>query len=227
LEGEEVGVLTCPYRSRPGGTAASRMEALGIEGEFFCGVMMARMLEGIKFAMGSTMGCRRERLEAVGGFPIFADYLADDYEMGKRISECGYRGVLSSYVVDTQLPADTWTSMIRHQFRWMRTQASSRPKGHASLIFTYGALFALMSLVLEPSSPLVWAMTGTWLVLRMAAGWTVGAGALGDPTVRRFFWLLPVRELLTVALWAASLVFKTVYWKGESYRIEGGKMVRI
>ena len=227
LADPQVGVLTCPYRGKPGGTVASLWEALGITGEFFCGVLAARMLEGVKFAMGSTMGCRKELLEAVGGFPVFADYLADDFELGSRVADLGHRGMLSRYVVDTMLPADTWGSMIRHQFRWIRSQASSRPKGHFGLILTYGSIFAVIALCLAPASPAVWTVAATWAVARIAAGWTVGAGALDDPTMRRFFWLLPVRELLTVALWAASLIFKTVYWRGESYRLEGGKMVRI
>jgi len=222
-----VGVLTCPYRGKPGGTTASLWEALGITGEFFCGVLAARTLEGVKFAMGSTMGCRKELLEAAGGFPVFADYLADDFEFGSRIASLGHRGLLSRYVVDTVLPADSWTSMIRHQFRWIRSQASSRPKGHAGLILTYASVFALVAVVLEPESPFVWSFVGAWLVARTAAGWTVGAHALSDPIVRRYFWLLPLRELLTVGLWVASLMFKTVYWKGEPYRLEGGKMVRI
>jgi ceramide glucosyltransferase len=227
LADPQVGVLTCPYRGRPGGTLASLFEALGIAGEFFCGVFMARMLEGVNFAMGSTMGCRKDRLEAVGGFTAFADYLADDFELGARIAEQGHPGRLSSYVVDNLLPADSWGSMIRHQFRWIRSQASSRPKGHLGLILTYGSVFALLAAVLAPASPLVWAMTGGWLAARMASGWTVGAGTLGDPTARRYFWLLPVRELLTAGIWGASLIFKTVYWKGQPYRLEGGKMVRI
>lgn len=227
LADPQVGVLTCPYRGKPGGTVASLWEALGITGEFFCGVLVARMLEGVKFAMGSTMGCRKELLEAVGGFPVFADYLADDFELGSRVAALGHGGMLSRYVVDTVLPADTWTSMIRHQFRWIRSQASSRPKGHFGLILTYGSIFALGALCLAPASPAAWAAAAIWAAARMAAGWTVGAATLNDPAMRRYFWLLPVRELLTVGLWAASLVFKTVYWRGESYRLEGGKMVRI
>ncbi len=135
--------------------------------------------------------------------------------------------MLSRYVVDTVLPADTWSSMIRHQFRWIRSQASSRPKGHFGLILTYGSIFALAALCLAPSAPVAWAFAATWVAARIASGWTVGAGALDDPAIRRFSWLLPVRELLTVALWGGSLIFKTVYWGGESYRLEGGKMVRI
>lgn len=223
----QAGVVTCPYRGKPGGTAASLWEALGITGEFFCGVFVARMLEGVRFAMGSTMGCRKEQLEAVGGFPVFADYLADDFELGSRIAALGHRGLVSRYVVDTMLPADTWSSMIRHQFRWMRSQASSRPKGHFGLILTFGSVFALAALVLAPASPAVWTAAGIWATARMTAGWTVGAVTLADPAMRRYFWLLPLRELLTVALWAASLVFKTVHWRGESYRLEGGKMVRV
>lgn len=53
------------------------------------------------------------------------------------------------------------------------------------------------------------------------------AGVLNDPTVHRYFWLLPIRELLSAVLWAGSAFIRTVSWKGERYRLDGGRMVRI
>lgn len=226
LGDERVGVVTCPYRARPGGTAASRMEAVGITGEFFCGVLVARLLEGIRFALGSSMATRKELVEAIGGFPAMADYQADDFELGSRIAGLGYRNVLSSYVVELRLPADTWRSMIEHQYRWMRGQASSRPKGHLGLIFTYGSIFFLAALVLAPASHAVWWLGGTWLALRLGAAWMVGVVNLKDPVLRRYLFLVPPRELLTFGLWAASLFYRKVTWKGRRYVTANGKMIR-
>ena len=223
----QVGVVTCPYRGRPGGTLASRFEAVGIAGEFFSGVLVARLLEGIRFAMGSTMVTRKELVAAMGGFPVLADYQNDDFELGSRLARLGYRGVLSHYVVDTLLPADTWRSMLRHQFRWMRGQACSRPKGHLGLIFTYGSVFLLGALALRPGSPAVWWVGGVWLALRLLSAWMAGVVNLKDPTLRRHWFLVPPRELLTVGLWAASLFYKKIIWKGQQYIIVRGKMIRI
>jgi ceramide glucosyltransferase len=219
-----IGAVTCPYRGRPGATFASRMEALGIAGEFFCGALVARKMEGVRFAMGSTIAVRKERIAEIGGFPALADYLADDYELGSRLAALGLRNVMSAMVVDTQLPPDTWASMIAHQFRWMRTQAISRPGGHIGLGATYGSVWSLALLVFYPQW---WPAAAAWAAARCAACWWVGARTLGDPEVRRWWWLAPLRELLTASLWFASLFRRTVVWRGERYRTEGGKMVRV
>ncbi len=220
----EVATVTCPYRGRPGGTFASTMEALGIAGEFFGGAFVARKMEGVRFAMGSTIAVRKSRVEEIGGFPALADYLADDYELGARLAARGYRNVMHTMIVDTQLPPDTWSSMLAHQFRWMRTQAISRPGGHLGLGATYGSLW---SLVLLAAKPEWWPLAALWAGSRCAACWWAGARTLDDPTVRRWWWLAPVRELLTAALWVASLVRRTVVWRGERYRADRGKMVRV
>src|SRR5258708_36240987 len=91
LETPNVGVVSCPYRGKSGGTAASAFEALGIASEVFSGGFVARWMEGIRFALGSTMAVRKERVAENGGFPARADYPADDYELGPRISAQGSR----------------------------------------------------------------------------------------------------------------------------------------
>jgi ceramide glucosyltransferase len=224
LQQPGVGVVTCAYRGRPGETFASQMEALGIAGEFFGGALVARRMEGVRFAMGSTIAVRKELVAEIGGFPALADYLADDYELGARLAARGYRNVISAMVVDTQLPPDTWRSMLAHQFRWMRAQAISRPGGHIGLGVTYGSVCSLAVLAWYPQW---WPWVVAWAVARCAACWWVGARTLDDPVVRRWWWLAPLRELLTASLWFASLFRRTVVWRGERFRTEGGKMVRV
>ncbi len=215
---EKVGFVTCPYRGRPRKSVASIFEAIGISGEFFCGVLMARMLEGITFGLGSTIATRKESVTAIGGFPAMADYLADDYELGNRIG----RGVLSSYIVDTPLTDETWSGMLAHQMRWMRAQASSRPGGYFGLGITYGAVYALAALALG----LYWPVAA-WLAIRLIAAWTVGAVVLDDPSIRHYWWLIPFRELLTAVLWFASLFQRAITWRGRRFRTVGGKLIPI
>jgi len=224
LQQPGIGVVTCPYRARPGATLASRMEALGIAGEFFGGALVARKMEGLRFAMGATIAVPKEQIVEMGGFPILSNYLADDYEIGARLAKLGYRNVMSAMVVDTQLPSDTWRSMIAHQFRWMRAQAISRPGGHVGLGFTYGCIWSLA--VLAWHVPW-WPWVVAWAAARCAACWWVGVRTLDDPVVRRWWWLAPVREFLTASLWLASLFRRTVVWRGERFRTASGRMVRV
>lgn len=222
-----VGLVTCFYHCEPGGTFASTIEAIGSTGEFHPSAMVARMLEGVKFAFGSTMATRKQLVENMGGFPVLADYQGDDFEIGNRVAAMGHRVVISPYIVRTLLPADTWKTMLQHQFRWVRSAAGSRPKGHFGLLFTYGLPFVLATLAIAPRSHAVWAFAATWLFLRLLSAWVAGVSVLRDPVLKRNLWLLPVRDVVTFGLWAASFFYKKITWKGRRYRLVKGKMIPV
>ncbi len=132
----EIGLVTCLYRGIAASNLGSHLESIGISTDFAPGVLAARIVErGIHFGLGSTLAFRRADLAAIGGFESFAGYLADDYELGRRISELGLQVVLSSEVVDTFLPLYSLAEFIRHQLRWSRTVRGSRYWGFAWLGF--------------------------------------------------------------------------------------------
>ena len=222
LRNPRVGMVTCFYRGEPGGTLASLVEAIGLTGEFHPSAMVARMLEGVTFAFGSTVATRKELMEAIGGFSPLAGYLADDYELGHRVARLGHLVVFSHYVPHTVLPAHTWRSMLQHQFRWARTIAGSRPNGHRGLVLTYGLPFVLTALALVPHSAAAWSVAAAWLLLRLASAWVAGVLVLNDPILRKYLLLVPARDLLSFALWAASLVYHRITWKEERFVLDKG-----
>ena len=215
-----VGMVTCFYRGEPGGTLASLFEAIGLTGEFHPSAMVARTLEGVRFAFGSTVATRKELMEAIGGFSPLGDYLADDYELGHRVARLGHLVVFSHYVPHTVLPAHTWRSMLQHQFRWARTIAGSRPNGHRGLVLTYGLPFVLVALALAPHSAAAWSVAAAWLLLRLASAWVAGVLVLDDPVLRKYLLLVPARDLLSFALWAVSLVYHRITWKEERFALD-------
>jgi ceramide glucosyltransferase len=115
----KVGLVTCLYRGVPTGGIWSRLEALGMSVEMTAGVMVADLLEGMRFALGPSMATRRDVLEAIGGFEILADYCADDYVLGHRIYQSGRRVVLSEHVIDHVVNNRSFLPSILHQLRWM------------------------------------------------------------------------------------------------------------
>ena len=58
----KVGLVTCPYRGIPASDFWSTLEALGMSVEMPSGVMVADMMEGMRFAMGAVMATRRDVL---------------------------------------------------------------------------------------------------------------------------------------------------------------------
>src|SRR6266853_5466200 len=118
---EKVGMVTCPYRGIAADTLGSKLESVGISTDFIAGVLAARQVEkGIHFALGSTLAMSRTALEAIGGLEPLVDYLADDFELGNRISRAGFEVVLVDLVVETHLPPYSFRQFFEHQMRWAR-----------------------------------------------------------------------------------------------------------
>jgi ceramide glucosyltransferase len=223
----EVGMVTTLYRGRAHGTLASLFEALGIAADFQPSVLLSRLLEGgLRYGLGSTLAVRREALKNAGGLEGLVDQLADDYEMGARISKAGYRVALSEAVVETAVPAYDWRGYFDHQLRWLRTVRDARPGGYVGLIFTHGFAWALINVVASGLSPLSLWLLALSLFLRLGLAMTVGAEVLGDHQVLPSLWLLPLRDLAAIGLWAAGFAGNTIVWRGERFVVKGGKLFR-
>jgi len=227
LADSRIGMVTCLYRGVAGATLGSRLEALGIGTDFCASVLAARQLEhGIRFGLGSTLGFRRAELEKIGGFTSFVDYLADDYELGKRIAGLGLTVKLSDVVVETYLPSYRLREFFAHQLRWARGVRDARARGYLGLAFTFGFLWAL--LLLAASRGALWACGALAfvLLLRFAVAVIVGRGVLEDRQFLGDAWLIPLRDLLAALVWIASLGGHTVTWRGDRFRLKDGKLTR-
>jgi ceramide glucosyltransferase len=228
-----VGLVTALYRGKAhksvsrGSGLPSRFEALGIATEFMPAVLLSKLIEGgLHYALGSTLAVRREALEKIGGLLSIVDYLADDYELGARIAHAGYRVEVSAEVVETSVPAYSWRGFFDHQLRWLRTVLCSRPAGYAGLIFTHGLAWALLNVLASGLSPLSLWLLGLSFFLRLAQAMTVGAGVLGDHEVLPNLWLLPLRDVIAMALWVAGFSGDTIVWRGERFTLKAGKLHR-
>ncbi len=223
----EIGMVTCLYRGISAPTLGSRLESLGISSDFCPGVLAARRLEGgIHFGLGSTLAFRRPDLQAIGGFEAVVDYLADDYEIGRRISNLGLRVELANEIVETFLPPYTLGQFLQHQLRWARTIRASRPAGYVGLCLTFGVVWALLALLFSSGAAWSWALLGAVLLARVAVALVVGLVVLDDKQVLRLFPLLPVRDILGMLVWLAGFTGSTVSWRGESFTLKDGKLAR-
>lgn len=224
LVDSRVGMVTCLYRAVAGATLGSHLEALGISTDFCPSVLAARQLEGIHFGLGSTLAFRRAELEKIGGFTSFVDYLADDYELGKRIAALGLTVELSDAVVETYLPSYTLQEFFAHQLRWARGVRDARTSGYLGLAFTFGILWALIALAASRGALWACSALAVTLVLRLAVAWVVGWRVLKDSQVLRDAWLIPLRDLFAVAVWIVSLGGHTVTWRGDRFHLRDGKL---
>jgi ceramide glucosyltransferase len=228
LRDSRVGMVTCLYRGVATAPLGSRLEGLGISTDFCPSVLVARQLErGIRFGLGSTLAFRRAELEKIGGFVSFVDYLADDYELGKRIAALGLAVKLSDVVVETYLPSYRLREFFAHQLRWARGVRDARTGGYLGLVFTFGLFWSMLAVAASRLAPWACGALGVTLVLRFAVAFVVGGRVLKDRKVLKDAWLIPLRDLLAVAVWIVSLGGHTVTWRGDRFRLKAGKLTRI
>ncbi|KAB8314846.1 glycosyltransferase [Tolypothrix campylonemoides VB511288] len=227
LQDESVGVVTCLYRSIAKGWV-STLEAIGIATDFHAGVLVSNQIEGIKFAFGSTIVIPKQVLNTIGGFGAIADYLADDFQFGYLSAEAGYKVVLSDYIVQHVLASTTITDSIARQIRWARCIRVSRPWGYLGLIFTYGTVTSLVLLMATGGSIAGCAALAITWIMRLVMGWIVGVKNLQDSCVQKYFWMIPLRDLMTFFIWCSALFGSTIEWRGRQLRLtKDGKIVEI
>jgi ceramide glucosyltransferase len=219
LKDPRVGLVTCLYRAVASGFTA-RLEALGIATDFAPSTLVAPFAGVREFGLGSTLLFRAADLQHAGGFEAIADYLADDYQLARRITGLGLRIHLSKVVVETSLQGDSWLDAWRHQLRWMRTIRVSRFDGYLGLPVTFATLWALVAGLAG-----YWWLAAPLLALRMLMALTAGVGVLRCRITVRYFLLAPLRDLIGVALWIAALWGNTVRWRDRHLRLlPGGRL---
>ena len=225
LKGPQVGMATCLYRGVTGSSLGSRLESVGISTEFMPGVLTARLLEGgLQFALGSTLAMRREALQAIGGFEPLLDYLADDYELGYRISNAGFKVALAEPVVDTFLANYTLAEFFEHQLRWGRSTRNSRELSYFGLLLTFGFAWSIGAVVFSRGAAWGWGLFAAALLLRFAVALVLAMRVLGDRQILRDWWLVPIRELVAVAVWIGSYTGRTITWRGRKFVLREKKL---
>jgi ceramide glucosyltransferase len=225
----KLGLVSCLYRGDPSADFWSSLEALGMSVEMPSGVVVADMLEGIRFALGPAVAFRRDALDAIGGIATTADYYSDDYVLGNKIWAAGYKVVFCHYFIHHVLTPRPFLRTLGDQLRWMKSTRHSRPWGHIGSGLTFAMPFGILGFL----SAAALGNLGLGLALLLAAYFNrlvqclvVGWGLLKDLRALRLCWLYPLRDLQGFLVWAASFLSHTFFWRGEIYRFtDEGRIV--
>ena len=208
-----LGVATCPYRAVSGASIWSRLEATGMNTDFWGGALVARMLEGMRFAVGPTIVARRRVLQSIGGFARLKDYLAEDFVIGKFAAEAGHGVILSCYVIEHHIGKATLRENIAHRLRWGRSTRRSRRSGYVGQIFTMPIPLALIVCAFMPK---LWPVLLIAAVLRAIAAYMVSARVL---RARVNWGLLPIEDVIGFFFWIAGFFGNVISWRGRRYRL--------
>ncbi|MFN9920552.1 MAG: glycosyltransferase [Acidobacteriota bacterium] len=221
---EKLGVATCPYRAVGGSSVWSQMEALGMNTEFIAGVLVARMIEGMRFTLGPTVVARKAAIAAAGGWEELKDYLAEDFVLGQRVTERGWNSILSGCVVEHRIGSQGREANFRHRLRWYRSTRRSRPAGYVGQFFTNPLVVFLL---LWPLADFQAAFLGVALMLRYTVGFATLNGVLNGGMGVREIWQLPVQDVLSFGFWVAGFFGRTIEWRGRRFELSGDGKFRL
>jgi ceramide glucosyltransferase len=223
----KVGMVTCVYRGKNVTGFFSGLTAIGMSVEMTAGVLVANLLEGMKFGLGPTTVVRKDSLAAIGGYTALKDYIAYDFAIGNMIAEAGYRVVLSAHVIHHVVSQKSFAHMWQNQLRWAQTTRYSRPKGHFGSGLIFAMPYGLLGLIAA-------AWLGHWktgvllfavaVVNRLLEAWLVGWSVVRDSVIRRAPWLYPLRDLLGFAVWFASYLPLRYVWRDSRFELRGTRI---
>jgi ceramide glucosyltransferase len=213
LEQDRYDLATCPYRAVPGPHIWSLLEVLGINTEFWGGAFVAKLVEGVRFTIGPTVVARRKIFDAIP-WDSLSLYLAEDFMLGQRAAELGFRVDLSQVLVEHHLGDDSLKENFSHRLRWARSTRRSRPWGYIGQIFTNPLPLAILFVAIAPKLWLVLVIT---LFLRALTAYATAGLVLHDPLCRRWWFLIPLQDLLSFVFWWAGFSGNRISWRGRTY----------
>jgi len=227
LRNPKVGGVTCFYVSTRDETLTQHLQSIGMYSDFYPGILVARQLDGIKFALGPTIATTRAHLAAFGGYEMIENRPADDLLVGRLIAQKGYEVRLLPYAVRTVPDYDSPRALFVKRLRWMTVMRHMRPWGHLGLFFTQGLPWSLAVAITHPSSGIALAYLGTYGALRVALTWLIGSKGLRQPGLWKKMPLIVVWDATAFVIWILTFGRNSIRWRNVDYKIREGMLVPV
>ncbi|HEX4111380.1 MAG TPA: bacteriohopanetetrol glucosamine biosynthesis glycosyltransferase HpnI [Stellaceae bacterium] len=216
LSQPDVGLVTCLYRGRAVKGFWSKLAGLHIDHEFLPQAILGEALSIGDGCFGATIALRRGTLDAIGGFAAISDRLADDHALGEAVRSLGLRVLLAPYLVDTVVAQPGMSALLRQELRWALTVRALAPMGYLGTLVTYPLMLALLANLISGFGTSAVAMLSCTLVCRVLTGRVIDR-QLGHAAAAP--WMLPLRDVLSFWVFAASFFIRTVAWRGQRLRV--------
>jgi ceramide glucosyltransferase len=227
LADHKVGAVTCFYASIEDKTFTDNLQTIGMFSDFYAGILVARQLDGVKFALGPTIATTRTRLAGFGGYDAIKNRPADDLLVGRLIAEQGYAVQLLPYTILTVPDYGSISDLFHKRLRWIVVMRHLRPMGHLGLLLTQGLPWCLAAIAIRPTPGIALAYLGTYLVLRFAMTWTVGIWGLKQKSLWKKLGLIPAWDALAFFIWLTSFTRRSIRWRNAEYFIRDGRLVPV
>jgi ceramide glucosyltransferase len=227
LRDPKVGAATCLYLQTDKKSFANGLQTIGQVSDFYASLTVARLLDGVKFALGSTIITRKENLAEAGLFAAIENKPADDMLVGRLIAGKGYRVELLPYAVRAVADFESMRGFLSKRMRWAIVQKNMRPWGHLGLLLTLGLPWSLAAIAVCPTATVAAAYLGSYLLLRFLLTGLIAVWGLKQPSILKEFWLIPIWDALAAIILLASFVSNRVRWRDGQYTIHDGTLTPV
>jgi ceramide glucosyltransferase len=225
LSDPKVGGATCLYASLEESTFTQRLQSIGMLSDFYPGILVAKQLDGVKFALGQTIVTTRSRIAGFGGYKAIENRPGDDLLVGRMIAEQGFEVALLPYIVETVPDFQSTKELLHKRLRWMTVMRHMRPWGHLGLIFTHGLAWSLLAILVWPTATVAMAYLGSYAILRMAMTWLVGIWGMKQRGVWKKMPLIILWDATAFGIWVGTFGRKSIRWRNVDYQIQKGMLV--
>jgi ceramide glucosyltransferase len=223
LSDPKIGAVTCLYVSTGDRTFIDTLQTVGMLSDFYAGLLVARELDGVKFALGPTIATTRTRLAAFGGYEAIENRPGDDLLVGQLIAEQGYEVELSRYVVETVSDYQSMKELLHKRMRWLVVMRHMRPLGHLGLLFTHGLPWSIAAVAIHPTRPVAAFFLGGYFVLRTVMSWVISVRGLKQKSLDTK--VVVAWDAFAFVMWVASFCRNSIRWRGGDYHIRNGELV--
>jgi ceramide glucosyltransferase len=227
LADPKVGAATCFYVPVEEKTFADRLQTVGMLSDFYAGILVARELDGVKFALGPTIATTRTRLSEFGGYSAIENRPADDLLVGRLIAEQGHEVALLPYRIETVVDYHSMRELLQKRLRWIVVMRHMRPWGHFGLLLTQGLPWSVAAVAVHPSAAVALGYLASYVSLRVAMTWVIGAWGLKQRGLWRKMWMIGLWDAVAFVIWLASFSRNSIRWRDAEYRIRDGFLVPV
>lgn len=217
LADPQVGCVCTLFKVAKAQRWFEKLELLSINADFIPSVIFAHLTGTSKFCLGPSLALRRSTLKDIGGLESLADFLVEDYELGRRIWTSGKRLAVLPYCVDAVIDLGSFAQWWEHQCYWDQNTWAAQPLGFFATLITRAIPFALLFAVIRLGDAVGVMVLGTAVALRLATAGGLLQWGLRDYEGMRGLALLPLRDLLGMVSWARVYTRRTVVWRGREF----------
>ncbi len=216
----EVGLVSNLIVASGEETLGARCENLHLNTVVLGGVCIGDVSDH-PCVVGKSMLMRRAELARLGGFESMRDVLAEDYLLGQRYQEAGFRVVLSCHPIETENRQLSVARFLARHLRWaqLRRWCALGPFCGEPLLYATPWLTAPM-LVQESFASS--AACAAAVLVRIGCDGMLARRVTGRwPSVTALA-MIPVKDTVLLGVWMIALCRRNVQWRGHQLRIGPG-----